>query len=296
MKGFKRNYLPAALAAALLCPLLAAPVLAQGGNKPNISGVEIIVRDIATREELGRVQPGGSITLADGARVRLLMAAIPSGGSARPIYPATEFADDSPGGTRILRSVEENSTADLEIVRTNNPNRTETLRYEIKETWVPSNLRTGRFYIRVGTGSTDTSTGSVGGSGGTGGTTTPRRSEELTRILYQAILLREPDAGARGTIDAIERGGYSALTKAAADIAASEESRIRVYDGGVTNEKRLLALYRNLLGQDSGTIDQRQWDTDLRRLGSGQIVQVVQDMVNSERFRTYHNLNTAVRY
>jgi hypothetical protein len=294
MKTLKTRYLPVALVA-FVCPLVAGPVFAQGGNKPNLSGVEIIVRDIATREDLGRVQPGGTITLPDGARVRLLMAGI-AAGSSRPIYPATEFTDETAGGTRILRSVEENSTADLEIVRsTGNPNRTETLRYEIKEDWVPAKWRTGRFYIRVGTG--DTSIGSVGSVGGIGGgTTTPRRSEELTRMLYQAILLREPDSGAQGTIDAIERDGYSAITKAAVDIANSEESRIRVYDGGVTNEKRLLALYKNLLGQDSGAIDPRQWDTDLRRLSSGQVGQVVQDMVNSERFRTYHSLNTAVRY
>jgi hypothetical protein len=281
MRATKTSLLTA-LTAALLLPVAADQALAQRG-RPNISRVEIIVRDIGTREELGRIGPGGVISLPDGARVRLLMAAFPSGTGERPIYPTTEFTDLARGGTRIVRSTEENSTADLEIIRSrDNRKRSETLRYEIKEDWVPSKLRTGSFRIDVGPPTLN------------GGQIADSRARALTRTLYQGILLREPDRGADPTIDSIERGGYPALVRAAVAIAGSDESRIRLYEKeGVCNEKRLLAIYKNLLGVNADQVDRRQWDADLRRLNSGEITRVVSDIVNSDRFRSRHNIAVA---
>ncbi len=262
----------AALVVALLCPLFGAPAEAQL-NRSNIRSVQILVREIGTRREIARINPGDTLSLPEGSRVRLNMMALPNGsGNAR--YPATEFTDVSRGGIRITRSNEENAAADLEIVARRNPNRVETIQYRITEEWVPANLRTGSFSVRVGP------EGSVSWSA--------QRSQELTRLLYQGILMREPDPmGARATTQAIQQGGYDALVRAAVGIANSDESRIRVYEReGVCNEQRLLALYKNFLGLNASQIERRQWDTHLRSMNNGEMARVVEDLLRSDRFRS----------
>lgn len=267
----------AAAVVALLCPLLAPPAEAQSNSRSNIGSVQILVREIGTRREIARINPGDTLSLPEGARVRLNMMALPAGSSANPRYPATEFTDVSRGGIRITRSNEENAAADLEIVATRNPNRVETIQYRITESWVPLNLRTGSFTVRVGP------EGSIAG----GVNWTADRARDVTRVLYQGILMREPDAGASGTTRAIQQGGFDALVRAAVGIANSDESRIRVYEReGVCNEQRLLALYRQFLGLSSQQIDRRQWDADLRRMSNGEIARVVEDLLRSDRFRS----------
>jgi hypothetical protein len=286
MRITSRTILPAAIVA-LLCLLTALPADAQSSNRPNIGSVQILIRDIQTRQEIARINPGETVTLPEGARVRLNLMAIPTGSARNPVYPATEFTDVSRGGVRITRSNEENAAADLEIVASRNPNRVETIRYQVTETWVPANLRTGSFQVRVGPAGANTQ-GTYSWSSD--------RARDLTRLLYQGILMREPDAGASGTIDSIQRGGYDALVRAAVGIADSDESRIRVYEQkGVCNEQRLLALYKNLLGLTADQVDRRQWDADLRRMNSGEIARVVDDIVRSDRFRSRYEAVASAR-
>lgn len=274
----------AAAVVALLCPLLAMPAEAQSNNRPNIGSVQILIREIGTRNEIGRIAPGETITLPEGARVRVNMEAVPTGSARGPLYPATEFTEATKGGTRITRSNQENAAADLEIVATRNPNRVETIRYRITEDWVPANLRTGTFNVRVA--AAGTSGGSTGSSGSTGGGWPADRATELTRMIYQGILMRAPDSGAAGTTQSIQQGGYDALVRAAVGIANSDESRIRVYERqGVCNEQRLLALYKNFLGMSAEQVDRRQWDAHLQRMNNGQIGQVVEDILRSSNFR-----------
>jgi hypothetical protein len=159
----------------------------------------------------------------------------------------------------------------------------ETIRYQINESWVPANLRSGSFQISVGPA--DSEVDILKGW-----------NAEQARELYRGILMREPDAGANGTISAIQRGGYDALVRAAATIADSDESRIRVYEKqGVCNEQRLLALYKNFLGLSSDQINRRQWDADLRRMRDGEIGQVVESLLQSDRFRSRYNVTLASR-
>ena len=268
-----RRTLPAAAVVALLCPLLVQTAEAQPNNRQSISTVQILVREIGTRREIARLDPGDTLSLPEGSRVRLNMMAFP-GGSGNARYPATEFTDVSRGGIRITRSTEENAAADLEIVATRNPTRVETIRYRITESWVPPNLRTGSFTVRVG-------------PEGSGPGWTAERARDLTRALYLGILMREPDTGARATTQAIQQGGYDALMRAAVNIANSDESRIRVYERqGVCNEQRLLSLYKNLLGVSADRIDRAQWDAQLRRMSNGEIARVVEDLLRSDRFRS----------
>src|SRR3712207_999314 len=93
----------------LMCLALAATAFAQGtvqqdtaqrnqGNKPNIGAVEIIVKDINTKQDIAIVEPGGTVELPAGARVRLIMSALPTGSARGPVYPATTFSDAKGSG------------------------------------------------------------------------------------------------------------------------------------------------------------------------------------------------------
>jgi hypothetical protein len=307
MKIFNRIFLSAA-ALALLCPLTALPAAAQSNrqnSRPDIGSVEVVVRDIDSRRDIATVRSGQTVNLPEGIRVRMIMTALPTGSSRRPMYPATTFTDVNRGGVRITRSNEENSTADLEVVagrdydrrdgdrrddRRNDDRRAdrrETIRYEITDTWVPASLRTGSFFVNVTP--PGTAPGTTTGPGGGWGS---ERARDLTRVLYQGILMREPDAGARATTEAIQRGGYDALVRAAVGIANSDESRIRVYERqGVCNEQRLLSLYKSFWNVTANQIERRQWDADLRRMRDGQLDLVVTDLLRSDRFRTRYNLD-----
>lgn len=268
-----RTFVPALLAAALLCPLAVRQADAQSAKpRPPIAGVQVIVRDLATQQDLGTVPPGGSIAVAAGSRVRLIMTAIPTGNRA-PLYPATTYSDQSQGGVRITRSRSENSTADLDVGQAKG-RRSQGIGYQIQEDWVPANLRNGTIYLQVAPAAEPPVTASP--------LTGSARAQEITRMLYQAILLREPDPGAQGTVDSIDRGGYDAVVQAAVGIANSDESRNRVR---ASNEDRLSALYQNLLGMSPDQVDRSQYDGDLRRLSSGRIGDVVSGMVQSPRFQ-----------
>lgn len=282
---------------ALLSPLAGH---AQGGRDA-YTDVRVVVKDLSNNQELGEIPPGGTFDLPDGSKVRLIMRVYAPGRGAdsRPIYPRTTYSEGNPGrgGVRITATNEENANATLELLRLPKDaqrTRSELVRYQISDTEgrIPNNLERGSVTINVIPG---LATGQVGsGTGSSTGNTTARRAEELTRVLYQAILLRDPDQGARGTIDAIERGGYEALVQEAVNIANSDESRLRLYEqSGMSHEKRLLALYKNLLGVDSSQVDRGQWVNDLQQVGNGQIAQVVDEIVRSERFRSRYSLNVA---
>lgn len=269
-----RTFVPAVLLAALLVPLAVREAAAQTSKpRPPIAGVQVVVRDLATQQDLGTVPPGGSIAVQAGSHVRLIMTAIPTGNRA-PLYPATTYSDQSQGGVRITRSRTENSTADLEVGEAKG--RRQGIGYQIEEDWIPTNLRNGTIYLQVAPAAEPPA---AGGATLTGSA----RAQEITRMLYQGILLREPDSGAQGTVDSIERGGYEAVVQAAVGIANSDESRNRVR---ASNEDRLSSLYQNLLGMSSDQVDRAQFDGDLRRLSSGRIGDVVSGMVQSARFQT----------
>jgi hypothetical protein len=261
---------------------LALATVAVAQSKPNIGRVLIVVKDLATKQEIASVEPGGTVDLPAGTRVRLIMSARPTGSARGPIYPATTFSETATGGVAITRTNTENSSADVEIPRGKSAGRTEVIRYQITDNRVPADLRTGSFRIRVAPATaTDTQVGS-------GAVLSGSRAEQLTRMLYQAILLRDLDPGAQGSIDAIANGGYDALVRVAVGMANSEESRDRL--AGTSAEQRLAALYRNLLGLNPDQADSRQWSEDLRRLNDGRIADVVSDIVQSDRFRERNNL------
>jgi hypothetical protein len=256
--------------------------------------VQIQVKDLDSDRVIATVQPGGTITLREGQRVRLIMTADRPGRGRDLVYPETEFTETEPGRgwVRVTRTNEENANATLQAVRPSSASRsrTETLRYRITEDiGLPSSLRQGTVLVRVEP---------VAGSGSSP-VTTSQQARDLTRRLYQAILMRDPDAsGSRRYVESITSGGYPAVVQVAEQLAKSDESRIRVYEReGVCNEQRLLSLYKNLLGLSADQIDREQWDADLRRIRDGQMDAVVAGMVRSTRFQQLHNLErVAIRY
>ena len=255
-----------ACALALLAPL-------------TIAAQEIQVKDLDTDEIIDTVGPGGTITLSEGDRVRLIMSVNAKG---RTYYPQTEYWEGqrNGGAVRITRASVENANATVEAVASG---RSETIGFRILEE-VRGRLE-GSVTIRV---EHEEETSSGGGHGGGYGGDWAR---EITNTLYQAILLRDMDEeGGRGYSDLIRRGGYSTVVQIAQEMARSEESRVRIYERQVTNRQRLESLYENLLGLDPDEIDDEDWADDLRRLNDGRIADVVSDMVRSSRVREYHDL------
>ncbi|MES1241646.1 MAG: hypothetical protein ABUT39_08500 [Acidobacteriota bacterium] len=258
--------------------------------------VEIVVKDLSTGQEIGVVRPGGSVTLTEGQKVRLIMTAIHPGQGKGPYYPETVFTETEPGRgwVRVTRTSQENSSATVEILRpgNNNRNMTEALNYRITENaGIPNDLRQGSILIRVEPLSASSTYPPV--------TSGDYSAQDLTNLLYRAILLRDMDPSGQPYVDRIARGGYPELIKVADEMAKSSESRIQIYERGATREQRLLALYQNLLGLNSRQVDQTQWNRDLDRLRDGQIAEIVSDMVRSERFQDVHDLSydrTAIRY
>src|SRR5947209_960288 len=252
MRIANRTLVPAVLAAALLCPLAVRQAQAQPGPRPPIAGVQVVVRDLATQQDIGTVEPGGTISVPAGSQVRLIMNAIP----------------------------------DLQVGTTKGYNRNQAVGYQIRDDWVPASLRSGTIYLQVvpATAAPESVGSSLTGSS---------RAQDLTRMLYQAILMRDPDPAAQGTVDAIARGGYDALVQAAVGIANSDESRNRLQ--GVSSEDRLNSLYQNLLGLSPDQVDRQQYNSDLRRVNQGRIADVVSGMVQSDRFRSRANV-ASTRY
>lgn len=256
-----------ACALALLAPL-------------TIAAQEIQVKDLDTDEIIDTVGPGGTITLSEGDRVRLIMTVHAKG---RTYYPQTEYWEGqrNGGAVRITRASVENANATVEAVAAG---RSEAIGYRILED-VRARIE-GSVTIRVESEEDDEAS-SGGGYGGGGGDW----AREITNTLYQAILMRDMDeSGGRGYSDRIRRGGYSTVVQVAQEMARSEESRVRIYERQINNRQRLESLYENLLGLDADEIDDEDWTEDLRRLNDGRIADVVTDMVRSSQFREYQDL------
>ena len=272
----------------LLCPLA---VMAQTNAQGPYQDVEIQVKDLDSDRVIATVRPGGTVTLREGQRVRLIMTA-DHPGQRGLVYPETEFTENDPGRgwVRVTRTNVDNANATLRIVRPSNTTRgrTETLHYRIVENiGMPDSLREGTINVRVEPAASSSTA------------TSRQQARDLTNRLYQAILMRNLDeSGARTHVDSIARGGYPALIQVAERIAESDESRIAVYEReGVCNQQRLLSMYKNLLGLSASQIDREQWEEDLDRMNAGQIDAVVLAMVRSTRFQQLHNLERmAIRY
>jgi hypothetical protein len=289
MKIASRTILSAAIAA-LLCPMVAPPARAQRAIPP-IGGIDILVRNIDDKSDAVRLASGGTVNLPEGVHVRVNIEAVPANGSRTPMYPNTVFTDLNRSGIQILRANPANAAVDLMILPIKgNGRRIQRIGYKINESYVPARLREGTINIQVvpnGNAALPPATGSASQGGHGWG---DDKARDLTRALYQGILMRDLDPGAHGTIDAIRNGGYNALIDSAVSIANSNESRFTLPGRGVTMEQRLQAMYQSLLGLAPNQVDPGSWRSDLQTLNNGHVAQVVENIVRSDRFRTRYSL------
>jgi hypothetical protein len=265
MKIASRTILSAAIAA-LLCPMVAPPARAQR-QIPPIGAIEILVRNIDDKSDAVRIVSGGTVNLPEGVHVRVNIEAVPANGSRTPMYPNTVFTDLNRSGVQILRANAANAAADLMILPLKgNSRRIQRIGYKINESYVPARLREGSFNIQVVPNGNASLPPATGGNGGHGWG--DDKARDLTRALYQGILMRDLDPGARGTIDAIRT----------------------IPSRGVSMEQRLQAMYQGLLGLAPNQVDPGSWRSDLQTLNNGHVAQVVENIVRSDRFRSRYSL------
>lgn len=289
----------------------AKPAVIQ--TKPGVQGegrwteLKLWIKTMGVRDEASEIAPGGRFSLPENGRFRVMMMAYTSGGHDR-IYPATVFreAQVGRGGVKITKESGQNSNYIVDVlnIRERYGSRSERVSYEINDARVPRNLRTGSFVIDVlSSEEINNPQGQQGQGGGWGrrpdrnddgdrpGINVRTRAGQMTQVLYRAILMREPDAGAQGFTDRIERDGYDGLVRAAVTIAESNESRRDIYQQKpeLTPAKRVTQIYRELLGVREGEYDRRTFEEDVRLVEDGKVAVVVGEIVRSQRFRDLYS-------
>lgn len=156
-------------------------------------------------------------------------------------------------------------------------------------------LREGRITFQVG----GAALGGVPGSPVTGPVRGDRwdKAERLTGLLYRGILQQPLQGeGARADVEHIYRLGYGGVLDVAKELAREAEpadrGRYRGEEGAI---ERVGELYRVLLGRNQS--DRELWETDRGFRGNvGEFRErgvdaVVESIVNSEEFRSVHEMN-----
>src|SRR3954449_6367768 len=147
MKIASRTIASAAVVALLLPMMAARPAEAQRNvGKRDVAGITVLVRNIDDKSDAARIESGGTISIAEGAHVRVNVEA-QLYGSRTPVYPLPEFPDLTRGGVRIPRGNAANAAVDLEILPMHNPNRIQRIGYTITDNRGPASLRAGRLNI-----------------------------------------------------------------------------------------------------------------------------------------------------
>ncbi|MCB1056751.1 MAG: hypothetical protein KDD11_14715 [Acidobacteria bacterium] len=135
MRSTITNLSHLAAAAALAAGLFSVPVPAAAQQEPAIAELRIAIQDMATKQQRGYVNPGDTLELRVGERVRLRMVAIPAAGNRAPRYPSARFSELAGGGRIALSRVDaREGSAILEAVSTQhsgNPGATTLVRYEL---------------------------------------------------------------------------------------------------------------------------------------------------------------------
>ena len=287
MTTFQKRLAPlAAVAAVLFC--LATPLAAQD----TVRTVRIAVVDPTTGDELAVLTPDQEITLIPGEEV-LLRAFEPISGrrsDRRPLAATFGFGPVQEG-LQVTSSSPERGEA---IVRLDGATEGQRLHvgYKLADrlTLADPGLQLGRILVRIAAPGATSVTGAqhsvwTDHSPWTNTGQFSQPADAVVAAFYRGILLRDPDPGAAGARDDIARNGYDGVRRVAANIANSEESRVRLYDNGVSNTRRLDALYGHLLGWNRADVGRDRFESDLRELDRGNLAGVVDAIVRSQQFR-----------
>ena len=282
MTTLTKRLAPLAAAAAAVLFTFATPLAAQD----TVSTVRIAVVHPTTGDELAVLTPEQEITLIPGEEVLLrAFEPIASRRADRRPLAATFGFGPAPTALQVVSSSPERGEA---IVRLNEATEGQRLHvgYKLADrlTLATPGLQLGRILVRVAAPGATSVTGAQH-SVWTDRGQFSQPADAVVAAFYRGILLRDPDPGAAGARDDIARNGYDAVRRVAANIANSEESRVRLYGNGVTNARRLDALYGHLLGWNRAQVGLDRWDTDLRELERGNLAGVVDAIVRSQQFR-----------
>jgi hypothetical protein len=264
---------------ALAVALVAATVAPAVASHPPVQRLSIAVLDHDGRE-IAVISPEQSVMLPRDTPIQLRM--FEQIGNERRVVP-TEFRVQR--GSEALnhtRNRQDRGEVTVELRRNANPTGPLYLEYTIPDDVPLANDRMRRGHLRV----------EIGDWGGMG----QAEVDRLVGALYRGILLREPDQqGGLSARQSLLSGGWSGLARLAQEIASSRESEIDVYERGACNQQRLLAMYRELQGRESRTIDQRIWRAQLEQMGRGDIGGVVAALTETPEFQSRFGLRTARR-
>lgn len=259
----------------------------QDEHNPRIAEIRIALHDVNARKDLGIIGVNDTVVVHVGDRIRLRLVAVPQNDNRGDRYPSGRFT--GPTGDRpevtISEIKEDRGSALLEVNRRKDGDTF--FRYEILDDLnIDRRLVKGTVAVRI------VEAGYGGGGQGYPSPTPPSHdsgAEQYARrvvtALYQGILMRDPDPAANARIERIAREGHRAAVDEAMSIADSRESRIEIYSRGITQEQRLLAMYKQLMGLDQRQIPENDWRLDLQRLRDGRIPELVNLMVQSKEFR-----------
>jgi hypothetical protein len=120
-------------------------LLAAQAQAARFDHLEIVIRDLDSGEDIGTVEPGDTVTIADTAHVRLIMLVVYTDG--REIYPYTTYSVEE-GGARITRANPDNGAADLSLAEASGY--AQAVHFAIDDERVPEELCEGTFWVRVG--------------------------------------------------------------------------------------------------------------------------------------------------
>ena len=249
-------------------------------------------RTPGVREQLTRVRPGETLTLPIGTPIELFAVARPKGGRDGDLFrPQARFSLSSEDRDEIeILAVEERRGEVTLQARAIDPQRRQdaTLHWQILEAiQAPAGMRSGSIAIDI-VPNPDAPVSTLPGSA-----LSEREARALWTDLYRGILLREPDNFSG--VARLQREGYPALLAMAREIAASDESAIRVYSRGACNEQRLLALYRHLWGVSENEIRRDQWDRYLDLMQDRRFEDVVVAFLDADTFFDFHDLDRNLR-
>jgi hypothetical protein len=137
---------PLAIAVAIAAvPAIPALAAAQSGT---ITGLQITVEDLGSRETIVSIAPGDQVQIQPGQKVRLRMTATQASGGAR--YPSTKFIPNETNRISVDAINEEVGTITLTGRRVNEAGGAVPIQYQILEDWpMRDQLRTGRVYVKV---------------------------------------------------------------------------------------------------------------------------------------------------
>lgn len=238
------------------------PGLAQSSAQGSISGLRFAIEVGERTTDPIWLTNGGRFVLPPGERRAIRAAAE---GPGRRVYPSTTYRVIAGADWLTLDEPHPNmGTVEVVAAAKAGKGRAGTLEWVLEPGFLPADGVT-RGTIEV------VSSADV--------VATPPTPREIVTDLYRGILLRDPDPGAQGFIDTVERDGWEGVLRVAREIALSTESRSTVYQKGATNDARLEALYRHLQDRNRGSVPSEEWNRHLALLNQGSYDVVVNSLL-----------------